>query len=377
MDRYRCISSVVPDNPEYASDNRGVRRRGYTLLTQTLRSVVLLQGIVLALSGMSVAWAEDGTSVHPLVASLPADMHEMDVHTVDGVRQAIIVDPDPSSKPRPLVLVLHGHMGSAAQALGLKRFGSSPLSVWVAIARREHLIIAALDGRRGGDGQQGWNDCRSDADDNPKTDDVAFARTVVQQLVTNHQADPNRIYAMGMSNGAMMSYRLGMALPELTAFAAASGSMATNSQCQAKPTGNVAALMIEGDADPIVPYAGGTVGFAHRMPRGDVIPIETTFALWAKAHQQDPGKAMQQYLKPQLSDDATSGIVQYFGTSPAASKVTFVHVVGGGHVEPSLTQRYGPLYLHLVGQQSSIFESATFAWQFFKDKVHAASAEDK
>ncbi len=370
MERYRCMLSVVSNDLACRIDDhrRCGRRRDIHSLTAAL--------LLLSVTGISAVHAEEsGIAPHPLVAALPADMHEMDVHTVDGVRQAIIVDPEPSAKPRPLVLVLHGHMGSAAQALGLKRFGSSPLSVWVTIARREHLIIAALDGRRGGDGQQGWNDCRSDADDNPKTDDVAFARTVVQQLVANHQADPSRIYAMGMSNGAMMSYRLGMELPELTAFAAASGSMAASSECQGKPTANVSVLMIEGDADPVVPYAGGTVGFAHRMPRGDVIPIETTFALWAKAHQQDPTHAMQMFLKPQLGDDATSGIVQYFGTSPAKSSLTFVHVVGGGHVEPSLSQRYGPLYLHLVGPQSSIFESAEWAWQFFKDKVHSGAEQ--
>ena len=57
---------------------------------------------------------------------------------------------------RPLVILLHGAGSSAAQLLGLK-FPPSPLSLWLEMAEREHLVVIALDGskRRG---ERAWND---------------------------------------------------------------------------------------------------------------------------------------------------------------------------------------------------------------------------
>ena len=63
--------------------------------------------------------------------------------------------------------------------------------------------------------------------------------------------------------------------------------------------------------------------------------------------------------------------MQFFGSTPAHSDVVLVRVERGGHVEPSLAHRYRSLYLHIVGPQSSAFESAQFAWDFFRDKSRA------
>ena len=213
-----------------------------------------------------------------LAALAQAGTHEIRVATPDGERPALVVEADsPGPAPRPLVLLLHGHMGSAAQALGMKHFSPSPLSAWVDIARRDDIVVAALDGNRGSDGEQGWNDCRGDAGNNPHSDDVAYARAVVKQLEAEGRVDPARIYAMGMSNGGMMAFRLGLEMPELAAFAAVSASMAADSRCPEPPPAQTAALIISGDADPLVPYLGGQVHFGRGAPRGGVIPVPAAF----------------------------------------------------------------------------------------------------
>lgn len=301
-----------------------------------------------------------------------AQTRELSVATPNGFRRAILAESDkPRATPRPLVLVLHGHTGSADQVLGLKRQSPSPLAQWVDIAERDDMLVVALDGAKGSDGEQGWNDCRRDASNNPQTDDVTFARNVVKKLVESGQADPARIYAMGMSNGGMMAFRLGQQMPELAAFAATSASMAADSQCADKIPEKVSALIIAGDADPLVPWRGGQVKFGISTARGGVMPVPTSFSIWASAHQLDARKAVQKELKPQFRNDRTSGRLFYFGASPEASPVTLLEIENGGHVEPSLEHRYRSLYLQLMGQQSSVVESAELAWNFFRNKTRS------
>lgn len=305
-----------------------------------------------------------------LAGSVQAAIQDISVATPGGWRRAVLAQAaTPRRTPRPLVLILHGHTASAEQALGLKRATPSPLAQWVEIAEREDILVAALDGAKGADNEQGWNDCRADALNNPKTDDVTFARAVVKKLVDSGQADGTRVYAMGMSNGGMMAFRLGQQMPELTAFAAVSASMAADSVCREKIPGRISVLLISGDTDILMPWSGGPVKFGHGAARGGVMPVTTSFSAWAASHLLDVRKARVKELPPQFRNDKTRARVSYFGSTPAASPVTLVEVVGGGHVEPSIEHRYRSFYLQVVGAQSSVFETADFAWDFFKNKT--------
>ena len=57
-------------------------------------------------------------------------------------------------------------------------------------------------------------------------DDVSFLRAVVADVSANYKVDPHRIYAAGMSNGAMMAYRLGCEMSDvLAAIAPVAGAL--------------------------------------------------------------------------------------------------------------------------------------------------------
>src|ERR1043166_10013018 len=182
------------------------------------------------------ALASTLTAGASLLATAPpaasATVERASITVGEGERHYLLVRPDHAPDgPRPLVLILHGHGGSAAGALG-RTGAAAPLGVWLEIADREGLLLAALDGAVGRDGQQSWHDCREDAARTPGTDDVAFAHAVVERLAREERADTTRLYAMGMSIGGMMTYRLALELtPPLVAFAAMGASMAENSDC--------------------------------------------------------------------------------------------------------------------------------------------------
>ncbi len=305
--------------------------------------------------------------VAPASFAAGAAVGRASVTTADGPRSYVVARPSRRGPgARPLVLVLHGHMASAEQALGLggKR---SPLAVWLEIAEREGVVVAALDGAIGRDGHSGWNDCRADAPGNPTTDDVAFARAVIARLEREDGIDPARIYAMGMSNGGFMAFRLALQLDlPLAAIAAVSSSMAADSLC-GPPRRPVSVLIVSGTADPIVPYAGGEVKILW-MKRGSAVAIEGAAATWRRIDGIDAAPASGGLPHRDGADDPTRAVRTVWGTDAGALQVELIRIEGGGHVEPSLSQRYGWLYQRLVGRQSRDLESAEEAWRFFKDK---------
>ncbi len=287
----------------------------------------------------------------------------------EGLRSVIFVLPD--GKPaaaRPLVILLHGHSGTAAQLLG-QRHTTAPLSPWLTIADRDGVLLAAPEGAKGSDDKQGWNDCRADAESNPHTDDVALVRDIIDRSVTRYHADPMRLYVMGMSNGAMMTFRLATEMPgTFAAVAAVSGSTAAKSLCAA-PTKPVSLLVIAGDSDPLMPFGGGDVRIWSTRSRGSVLGVEKAVNTWRELAQLPARPSVvTAFEHNELSGDTRAERTRW-GADPKRLQVELIVIRNGGHVEPSTTQRVGALYRTIVGKQNADFEAADEAWAFFKTKL--------
>ena len=285
----------------------------------------------------------------------------------DGARAYLMVTPEhPAPGKHPLVILLHGHGGTAAQLLGRERL-AAPLSVWLQIAEREQLLLAAPDGKRGADGKQGWNDCRADATSNPKSDDVGMVKAVIARAIAEHDADPTRIYVMGMSNGGFMTMRLAVELgAQLAGVATVGASTAANSLCPA-PAAPISVLMVAGTADPVVPYAGGEIRFFALKSRGAVTPVEDAALAW---RQLDRLATAPQTTEVPHRDraDPTHATRFLWGADPRRLQVGLIKVDQGGHAEPSIAKRLPWAYTMLVGAQNGDLEIAEEAWAFFKDK---------
>jgi len=302
-----------------------------------------------------------------------AEIERLGIDTPDGPRSYLLVRPSPApSGLRPLVILLHGNGSSAANVLG-RRALASPLAAWLTIADREGLYLAALDGVKGDEGRQGWNDCRDDLTSNLKVDDVTFVSKVIQ---ATKGVDLRRVYAMGMSNGGMMVLRLALELePPPAAVSAVAGSMASDTRCR-NVTRPVSVQFIAGTADPLVPYQGGRVGFSG-LPRGTVLSVEQSVEYWRHANGlgATPSLSEEFPVMSGLSNGTKASRVVY-GQSPEAAQVELIQVRGGGHIEPSLTRHYGDYYERLVGPQNHDLESAEEAWRFFRDKRAPALRRD-
>lgn len=291
----------------------------------------------------------------------------VDIDRPEGARHYLFAAPDHLvSGKHPLVILLHGHGGSAAQLLG-QQGTAAPLAVWLKIVDREQVLIAAADGVKGADNKQGWDDCRADASNNPKVDDVGFINAIIDREIAQHDADPARIFVMGFSNGAIMTYRLATDLgPKLAGFAAISGSMAAKSLC-AEPKSPLSALIASGTADPLVPFEGGEVHLFTSHGRGSVLGFDESVGIWRKLDGLGE-RAVEADIEHRDAKDKTHARRTVWGSDPHQLQVEFLKIDQGGHIEPSISQHPNPLYLMIVGAQNGDIEIAEEAWSFFKDK---------
>ncbi|UOB16832.1 extracellular catalytic domain type 1 short-chain-length polyhydroxyalkanoate depolymerase [Abyssalbus ytuae] len=171
----------------------------------------------------------------------------------------------------PLVIALHGAGGKASQME--KHYNLTQK------ANAENYVIVYPEGTQS-DGVLGlryWNagGCCKDAADN-KTDDVKFIQELIEKIISRYHINRKRIYITGMSNGAMMAYRLACELPgKIAAIAPVAGTMYTEGNCPA--TTPVPILHIHSEKDTRVPYNGGTGVGGIYFP-----PVEEGIAKWIK-----------------------------------------------------------------------------------------------
>jgi polyhydroxybutyrate depolymerase len=221
--------------------------------------------------------------------------------------------------PLPLVIVLHGGGGNAEGAARMTGFSRE--------ADREGFMVVYPNGsgRVSAERLLTWNagNCCGYALDS-KTDDVGFIRDLIDGLDGRLPLDLARVYATGISNGAMMSYRLACELSaKLAAIAPVAGALNLEN-CQ--PVEPVSVIIFHGTADQHVLFEGGKplkqLDQAH--PRIDK-PVSYAVDFWVKADGCDPEPARE----------ASGNVVRQSWTGGKnGSEVALYAIRGGGHAWP-------------------------------------------
>jgi polyhydroxybutyrate depolymerase len=157
----------------------------------------------------------------------------------------------PARARLPVVVCFHGGGGNATQAF--ESYGVAE----EAAKRGWMAVFPEGSGELGGSPffkLQTWNasDCCGFAAEK-QIDDVGFFEKLVPDLAARYPADTGRIFLTGMSNGAMLSYRIAAERPGLIAgFAPVAGSLEFFPPQRAVPL-----LAIHGLLDTSVPFVGG------------------------------------------------------------------------------------------------------------------------
>ena len=88
-------------------------------------------------------------------------------------------------------------------------------------------------------------------------DDVGFTEALLDSLSAAYSIDQNRIYAVGMSNGGFMSFKLACELSnKIAAVGSVTGSMTPSTLGNCNASHPMPIIQIHGTTDPTVPYNG-------------------------------------------------------------------------------------------------------------------------
>ncbi|UQU65546.1 polyhydroxybutyrate depolymerase [Couchioplanes caeruleus] len=260
--------------------------------------------------------------------------------TVDGrQRTYLLYRPATARAGAPLVVVLHGAVGTGRQAE--EAYG------WDAEADKGGFLVAYPDGVN-----RTWNvssDCCGVAA-RDKVDDVGF----ITRLVSTLPADPRRVYATGISNGAMFAYRLACDTDIFAAIAPVAGTMIND--CPAPEPLSI--IHIHGDKDPTIPYAGGPGRRSNdgkgRLPvKIDGPSVPSLIDTWRRTDNCAPPATTKEGV-----------VTTSTATCPDGRAVELITIAGAGHQWPG--SRPTPIaqrIFHLDPPSTAIDATPTI-WQF-------------
>lgn len=163
---------------------------------------------------------------------------------VDGVTREYLLnvpDGNPSGEAMPLLFNFHGLGGTAQQQLADSELGP--------LAARDNFILVTPQAVGGTWTVTGFP-ISNDADD------FGFITALIDEIAARHNADLNRVYATGMSQGGFLAFDLACSFSDIfAAIAPVSGAMAPPLQQSCAPLRLIPVLQTHGTADDQIDYA--------------------------------------------------------------------------------------------------------------------------
>lgn len=251
--------------------------------------------------------------------------------------------------PMPLVIVMHGGGGSAVPTIRMTRFDAqADQAGFLVVYPNGTDRSRALLNRMGKPGFLTWNagTCCGYALDN-HVDDVGFIRAVVRQVAGQYKVDSKRVYATGISNGAMMAYTLACEASDTFAAVGIVSGIVSDPDC--KPVRPVSVIAFHGTADHNIPIDGGVGDKA--FIKDNRPPVQNSIDFWVKADGCNS--------TPQQSHQIKLDIRTYRGCRDGTAIAYYV-IEGGGHSWPG-----GERLSYMLDAPSDAVNATHVMWQFF------------
>lgn len=231
-----------------------------------------------------------------------------------------------ATKPAAMLVALHGGGGNMDYQAQDGRYGL------ISKADSAGFIAVFPNGtsrlRRGNFATWNAGNCCGHARD-AGVDDVGFIREVVKDVSRRWNIDPQRVFATGMSNGALMAYRLACEASDV--FKAIAAVAGTDNTRRCSPSQPVSVLHIHAKDDSHVLFNGGAGPDSQRLSVvTDFTSVPATVAKWVGL-DGCPAAAQRVLEKPGAYCDL-------YAPCRGGSRVELCVTESGGHSWPGGTK---------------------------------------
>ena len=229
-----------------------------------------------------------------LLAASAAAATERETAEFNGIERSWRIERPATPGPHPLLVALHGIGDDIDNFAKATKLGESGL------ARGFAVVFPEGSGER-----RGWNAgfCCGTAL-RQDIDDVGFILELVERI---DGIDPNRVFLAGMSNGAMLAYRIAAEQPEriagMVAVAGAIGGTGrdgTPAYSIPLPRFAVPVMIVHGRADPFVLHEGG-VSAVLGIPGRHNASVEEAIDFWTRVNDCAHRVIIRDRMKPTLT----------------------------------------------------------------------------
>lgn len=312
-----------------------------TIMVKRYARILLGIMILLPVCGQGVALPSVSTGV-------PGDHNRTIV--VNGLQRFFTIHV-PSvydgTKPIPVILNFHGGGGNSKTQRHISRMDASAdrngyIVVYPQGTNKKSQIVKGFTWNAGG--------CCGWARDN-NIDDVGFTAKLLDSLQNEFLIDEKRVYATGISNGAIMSYRLACEMPDRIAAIAPVAGPLEMKNCN--PERAVSVIHFHGTKDEFAPYNGGTG--KHSLQGQYFNSVKNTLATWKIIDGLGN-------IKPEIIN-ITPNVRSEAYRSKRAEFVLYT-IKDGGHTWPG--GQFGFLGKKFLGQMNMEISANEIMWEFFQ-----------
>lgn len=223
-----------------------------------------------------------------------------------------------------VVIVLHGGFGNYQSAIEQTGMNS--------LADKYGFVAVYPNGIANksiyGDNGQHWNDGRVAG---IPVDDVGFISRMIDEVARKHSIDRKRVYATGISNGAMMTFRLALELSHKIAAVAPVAGLLPQQLLRITREKAVPVALFIGTADPIMPFSGGPV---KSQIAGDVLSADKSMKIFVDANRCRASKATELKNINRLDRSTVKQIT--YSLCLKNNTLEYYQIIGGGHTWPGM-----------------------------------------
>jgi len=252
-----------------------------------------------------------------------------------------------ASKPTPLVVSFHGGGGNMDVQADDRYYGivsNSDRNGYIAVFPNGYSPL-----RSGKLATWNAGNCCAGARDK-NVDDVGFVRAMVDDLRARLNIDASRVFAHGMSNGAIFSHRLACEASDIfKAIGSVAGSDGTRN---CSPKNPVSVIEIHARDDDMVLFNGGA-GRDTKM-LADFVSVPETVSRWVRRNHCDP--------TPKRVLEVAGAYCDAYAPCDGRAEVRLCVTESGGHSWP------GGRKVRTGEAGSTAFSATELMWEFFRSR---------